>query len=96
MRIVRPMTVLLAFALLALATGSVAFAEEAEEVPVAASEEDAKLLARAQAYWEARTQRSPAVMDFYAPPEKRPNENPGVTQVTADKQVVGPTWQVDP
>jgi hypothetical protein len=33
------------------------------------------------------------VYGFYAPAEKRPNRNPAVAQVSADKQVVGPAWQ---
>jgi hypothetical protein len=72
MQFARPMTVLLAFALLALAMGTIASAEETAEAAPAASEEDAKLQARAQAYWEARIKRSPEVMSFYAPEDKLP------------------------
>ena len=72
MRLARFMTVLLAFALFGAAAGTIAFAEEEAEPAVAASDEDAKLQARAQAYWEARVAQLPSVMDFYPPPEKLP------------------------
>ena len=52
--------------------------EQAEPAEITVSEEDAKLQARAQAYWEARVARKPEVMDFYPPEDKLPEGVRGV------------------